>query len=91
MSVKFYILGDWVHSKKFFQNHNQIDVAEKFYEKVNKLVLIGSVYKRSDKQIQTVQKRYNDAVNGESITIDSIERWFSEDYLNTNPEIFDFF
>ena len=26
--------------------------TEKFYEKVNKLVLIGSVYKRSDKQIQ---------------------------------------
>ena len=65
--------------------------TEKFYEKVNKLVLIGSVYKRSDKQIQTVQKRYNDAVNGESITINSIQRWFSEDYLNTNPEVFDFF
>ena len=65
--------------------------TEKFYEKVNKLVLIGSVYKRSDKQIQTVQKRYNDAVNGESITTDSIQRWFSEDYLNTNPEVFDFF
>ena len=30
--------------------------TEKFYEKINKLVLIGSVYKRSDKQIQTVQK-----------------------------------
>ena len=65
--------------------------TEKFYEKVNKLVLIGSVYKRSDKQIQTVQKRYNDAVNGESITTNSIQRWFSEDYLNANPEVFDFF
>ena len=65
--------------------------TEKFYEKVNKLVLIGSVYKRSDKQIQIVKKRYNDAVNGESITNDSIQRWFSEDYLNTKPEVFDFF
>jgi len=65
--------------------------TEKFYEKVNKLVLIGSVYKRSDKQIQKVQKRYKDALNGESITNDSIQRWFSEDYLNTNPEVFDFF
>ena len=31
--------------------------TEKFYEKVNKLVLIGSVYKRSDKQIEIVQNR----------------------------------
>ena len=31
--------------------------TEKYYEKVNKLVLIGSVYKRSDKQIEIVQKR----------------------------------
>ena len=65
--------------------------TEKFYEKINKLVLIGSVYKRSDKQIETVQNRYRDAVNGENITIDSIKRWFSKDYLNTNPEVFDFF
>ena len=65
--------------------------AEKFYEKINKLVLIGSVYKRSDKQIETVQNRYREAVNGKSITIDSINRWFSEKYLNDNPQVYDFF
>ena len=65
--------------------------TEKFYNKVNKLVLIGSVYKRSDKQIKTVQKRYNEALNGASITIDSIKRWFSESYLNNNPQVYDFF
>ena len=65
--------------------------AEKFYEKINKLVLIGSVYKRSDKQIETVQNRYREAVNGKSITIDSIKRWFSEKYLNDNPQVYDFF
>ena len=65
--------------------------TEKFYDKVNKLVLIGSVYKRSDKQIETVQKRYNEALNGANITIDSIKRWFSESYLNNNPQVYDFF
>ena len=65
--------------------------TNKFYDKVNKLVLIGSVYKRSDKQIEIVQKRYSDAVNGASITIDSINRWFSENYLNNNPQVYDFF
>ena len=61
------------------------------YNKVNKLVLSGSVYKRSDKQIQTVQKRYAEAVNGKSITNDSIKRWFSENYLNNNPQVYNFF
>ena len=65
--------------------------TEKFYDKVNKLVLIGSVYQRSDKQIAIVQKRYSDACNGKSITIDSIKRWFSESYLNNHPEVYDFF
>ena len=65
--------------------------TEKYFEKVNKLVLIGSVYQRSDKQIETVQKRYIDACNGKSITIDSIKRWFSESYLNNHPEVYDFF
>ena len=65
--------------------------TEKFYDKVNKLVLIASVYQRSDKQIETVQKRYNEALNGASITIDSIKRWFSESYLNNNCQVYDFF
>ena len=65
--------------------------TEKYYDKINKLVLIGSVYKRSNKQIETVQKRYREAVNGKSITIDSIKRWFSEKYLDDNPQVYDFF
>ena len=47
--------------------------TEKYYDKINKLVLIGSVYKRSNKEIETVKNRYRDAVNGKSITIDSIK------------------
>ena len=65
--------------------------TEKYYDKINKLVLIGSVYKRSSKQIEKVQNRYRDAVNGKSITIDSIKRWFSEKYLKDNPKVYDFF
>ena len=65
--------------------------TEKYYEKVKKLVLIGSVYKRSSKQIETVQKRYSEAINGASITNNSIERWFSESYLKNNPQVYNFF
>ena len=65
--------------------------TEKFYDKINKLVLIGSVYQRSDKQIETVQKRYSETLNGSSITNDSIKRWFSESFINNNPQVYDFF
>ena len=65
--------------------------TENFYNRVNKLVLIGSVFQRSKNQIELVQKRYNEALNGSSITKDSIKRWFSENYLKKNPLVYDFF
>ena len=65
--------------------------TEKNYKKVNKLVLIGSVYKRTEEQIKIVKNRFKNALNGESITIDSIKRWFTELYLKDNPNVFDFF
>ena len=65
--------------------------TEKYYNKVNKLILIGSVYKRSNKQIETVQKRYREALKGVSTTTDSIKRWFSENYLKNNPQVYKFF
>tara|TARA_Y100000996_G_scaffold171172_1_gene133065 strand:+ start:129 stop:911 length:783 start_codon:yes stop_codon:yes gene_type:complete len=65
--------------------------TERFYNKVNKLVLIASVFKRSEDQIKTVQNRYNEALNGSSITEDSINRWFSRNFLKNNPETYNFF
>ena len=61
------------------------------HDKINKLVLIGSVYKRSDSQIKIVKKRYKKASMGINITTDSIKRWFSEEYLKKNPKVYDFF
>ncbi len=65
--------------------------TENFYEKVNKLVLISSVFQRSDEQIKIVQKRYSEALNGYSITDNSIKRWFSEDFLKNKPQVYNFF
>ena len=65
--------------------------TEKFNDKVNKLVLIASVFKRSKEQIKIVKERYREALNGSSITVDSINRWFSKDFLKNNPEIYKFF
>ena len=59
--------------------------------KVNKLVLIASVFNRSKEQIKTVHDRYSQALNGYSITVDSIKRWFSGSFIKTNPEVYEFF
>ena len=62
------------------------------FKKVNKLVLIGSVYNRSKDQIVMVKNRYQDALNNkESMTVETIKRWFNKDFLEKNKDINDFF
>ena len=65
--------------------------TEKLHKRINKLVLIASVFQRSKKQIEIVKKRYNEALNGSSISDDSIKRWFSQYYLENNPHVYNFF
>ena len=65
--------------------------ASKHYNKINKLIIIASVYKRSAEQINQVKKRYNVALEGKSITNDSINRWFNPEYLRNNPDVLNYF
>ena len=65
--------------------------TEKFFDRVNKLVLIASVFNRSKEQIKIVHDRYTEALNGSSITEDSIKRWFSSSFIKANPEVYQFF
>jgi len=61
------------------------------YNKINKLVLIGSVYKRNKSQTKMVRNRFEKAYKGKNITTESIKRWFSDSYLKKNPEVYKFF
>tara|TARA_B100000686_G_scaffold352417_1_gene454330 strand:- start:1082 stop:1867 length:786 start_codon:yes stop_codon:yes gene_type:complete len=65
--------------------------AEKHSKKINKLIIIASIYNRSDEQRKKIIKRYKDALQGNSISDDSIRRWFNADYLKLNPKIYDYF
>ena len=65
--------------------------VSKHYEKINKLIIIASVYKRSIKQINQVKDRYNLALEGKSIINDSINRWFNSEYLKNNPHVYNYF
>ena len=58
-----------------------------YYEKIHKLIIIGSVYKRSQKQIKNVKTRYKQAAKGLDISLDSINRWFTKEYLDKHPKI----
>ena len=65
--------------------------VSKHYEKINKLIIIASVYKRSEEQISKVKSRYKIALEGKSITNDSLNRWFNPEYLINNPDVFNYF
>ena len=65
--------------------------VSKHYEKINKLIIIASVYKRSVEQINQVKKRYISTLEGKSITNDSINRWFNPEYLKNNPDVYNYF
>ena len=63
----------------------------KHFEKINKLVIIASVYKRTEHQINKVKNRFKNALNNIDISDDSIKRWFNQKYLDENPNVYSFF
>ena len=65
--------------------------TSEYYEKINKLIIISSVYKRSEKQKTKVKNRYRMTLEGGSITVDSINRWFNPEYLKKNPDVYSYF
>jgi Predicted hydrolases or acyltransferases (alpha/beta hydrolase superfamily) len=65
--------------------------AANFSNKINKLIIIASVFNRSQEQKLKVKKRYEKSLSGKSISDDSIKRWFNLNYLNKNPLVYKFF
>ena len=63
----------------------------RYYDKINKLIIIGSVYKRTEEQLKKVKNRFQMALEGESITKNSINRWFNKEYLEKKPDVYEFF
>ncbi len=65
--------------------------ASNYNDKINKLIIIASVYNRSQEQKINVKNRYILSLNGDSIADDSIKRWFNSNYLNKNPLVYKYF
>ena len=63
----------------------------KYYNNINKLILIASVYDRNKEEKEKVEKRYKKSLEDQSIIDNSINRWFNQDYLIKNPIIYKYF
>ena len=68
-----------------------LDFSARYQKKLEKLVLIGTTYKRSDKERSLVLDRLNQAKLNKPISNQALKRWFSDKYLEENPETYDLF
>ena len=68
-----------------------LDFVSKMQNKVDKLILIGTTYKRSLKERSLVLDRYNQAKLNKPISKQALKRWFTDKYLEENPKTYDSF
>ncbi len=68
-----------------------LDFSSNFQKKVEKLILIGTTYKRSEQERSLVLDRFNQAKLNKPISKQALKRWFSDKYLENNPKTYDFF
>jgi|TARA_B110001450_G_scaffold245073_1_gene257798 pimeloyl-ACP methyl ester carboxylesterase len=68
-----------------------LDFASKFKDKLNTLTVIGTTYKRTDNERALVVDRFNQAKLNKPISNQALKRWFSDEYLKSNPKIYDQF
>ena len=68
-----------------------LDFASNYQNKIEKLILIGTTYKRSEQERSLVLDRYNQAKLNKPISKQALKRWFSDDYLKKNPKTYDLF
>ena len=68
-----------------------LDFASSFQDRLNKLVLIGTTYQRTESERSLVLDRFNQAKLNKPISKQALKRWFSDEYLQKNPKTYDLF
>jgi (E)-2-((N-methylformamido)methylene)succinate hydrolase len=68
-----------------------LDFSARYQRKLEKLILIGTTYKRSDQERSLVLDRYNQAKLNKPISKKALKRWFSDKYLEEHPKTYDLF
>ena len=68
-----------------------LNFASKFQHKLKSLTVIGTTYKRTVDQRALVMERFEQAKLNKPISRQALKRWFTDEYLNDHPEIYDQF
>ena len=63
--------------------------ATRFNDRLQSLILLGSIYKRSDEQQQMVNQRFEQAKKELKLSRQALKRWFTDKYLENNPDIYE--
>ena len=63
--------------------------ATKYNDRLQSLILLGSIYKRSEQQQKIVNERFNQAKKELKLSKQALKRWFTDKYLKNNSDIFD--
>ena len=63
--------------------------ATKFNDRLQSLVLLGSIYKRTEQQQKIVNERFNQAKKELKLSKLALKRWFTDKYLENNPDTYD--
>ena len=68
-----------------------LDFASMFQNRLNTLTVIGTTYKRTSDERSKVIERFNQAKLNKTLSKQALKRWFSDEYLEIHPEIYDQF
>ena len=59
--------------------------ATKYNDRLQSLILLGSIYKRSEQQQEIVNQRFEQAKKELKLSRQALNRWFTDKYLENNP------
>ncbi len=63
--------------------------ATRYGERLRSLILLGSIYKRSEQQQKIVNERFNQAKKELKLSRLALKRWFTNKYSENNPDTYE--
>ena len=63
--------------------------AVRYSDRLRSLILLGSIYKRSEQQKKIVNERFNQAKKELKLSRQALKRWFTDKYLENNPDTYE--
>ena len=63
--------------------------ATKYNDRLQSLILLGSIYKRSEQQQKIVNQRFEQAKKELKLSRQALKRWFTDKYLENNPDTYE--